>query len=198
MRRVRFRCRGGVGPRSRNGWAPPPPEDIARTPTSTPAVLWGSRVGGGGVVSWCDTVERLGRRVARANAVGVGLRAPPCCWIGWEGSPSSGGLGARGRLRRPVRRRGRARRATATWSLSTGGEDRDGDTVGSDSARAAGLPMNGVLSTALMGGVGQGEGDASTEGGGDVPCQSAPPGSKEAALWRLFFSNAPPSGAPAG
>ncbi len=119
------------------------------------SVLWGIRVGGGGVVKWWvvgdDTVERQGRVACASNVDIVGLGDSPCCWIGWEDSPSSGGLGAHGRLRRPVRRRGRARRATAMWSLSTGGEDRDGDAVAFGSARrAAGLPLNGVLSTATL------------------------------------------------
>ncbi len=77
------------------------------------------------------------------------------------------------------------------WSLSTGGEDHDRDAVAFGSAREARLPLNGVLSTAtLREEVGQGGGDASTEGSGDVSCRLALD-SMEAVSWHCFSPNVP-------
>ncbi len=65
-----------------------------------------------------DTSKQRGE-VARANLVLVGVGCPPSVDDGWEGVASSEGLGTRGQLRRPVRRRGRARWRTRSGFPST-------------------------------------------------------------------------------
>ena len=62
-----------------------------------------------------DTTEQQGE-VAPANVVEVGVGSPPCSISGWVGATAAEELGARGMLRRPVRRRGRARGQTASKS----------------------------------------------------------------------------------
>ena len=75
----------------------------------------GWRVGEGKVIGGGeadDMGKRVYRSFARADVVWVvvGVDVPPIIGRGWEGMASSAGLGARGTLRRPGRRRGHLRR----------------------------------------------------------------------------------------
>ncbi len=71
----------------------------------------GWRVGEGNVIGGGEA-DDIPRSFARAKVVWVvvGVDVPPIVDRGWEGMASSAGLGARGTLRRPGRRRGHLRR----------------------------------------------------------------------------------------
>ena len=57
-----------------------------------------------------DVPPIVGRGWEGMASSAVGVDVPPIVGRGWEGMASSAGLGARGTLRRPGRRRGRLRR----------------------------------------------------------------------------------------
>ncbi len=98
--------------------------------------------------------------MACANSVSfaVDIGGPPSSWLGWEGVPLSGELGAQGWLHRPVQRRGLERRCTIRVRLST---------IGNGRSKDAG-PSPVVERSAPKYDVGREEEDKMVVGGGEV------------------------------
>ncbi len=115
-----------------------------------------------------DNISERQGEVARANLVLVGVGCPPSVDDGWEGVASLEGLGARGQLRRPVRRRGRARWQTRSDFPSMTESNVEAATVGNVKFDDE-CPTPLVLRTApKYKDVGQGEGVNKAGGSGST------------------------------